>query len=42
MVNLLIENGNMQLEINREATERAGLRISSRVLRLARIVGSAS
>jgi hypothetical protein len=38
MVNFFLENGKVRFEINRTAAERAGLRISSRLLQLAKIV----
>ena len=38
IVNFFLENGKVRFEINRNAAERAGLRISSRLLQLARIV----
>ena len=36
IVNFVIESGKVRFEINPEAAERAGLRISSRLMRLAR------
>ena len=38
IINFFLENGKVRFEINRTAAERAGLRISSRLLQLARIV----
>lgn len=38
IVNFFLENGKVRFEINRNAAERAGLRISSRLLQLAKIV----
>lgn len=38
MINFLLEGGRVRFEVNLEATEREGLRISSKVLSLARIV----
>jgi uncharacterized protein DUF4154 len=38
IVNFFLENGKVRFEINRSAAERAGLRISSRLLQLAKIV----
>ena len=38
IVNFFLEDGKVRFEINRNAAERAGLRISSRLLHLARIV----
>lgn len=38
IVNFFLENGKVRFEINRTAAERARLRISSRLLQLARIV----
>jgi uncharacterized protein DUF4154 len=38
MINFTLEGGRVRFEINLEATEREGLRISSKVLSLARIV----
>lgn len=38
MVNFLIENGKIQFEINLDASRRAGLRISSQLLKLAHII----
>jgi hypothetical protein len=40
MVNLIIEENRVQFEINIDTAERAGLTISSRALKLARIVRS--
>jgi hypothetical protein len=39
LVNFVLEGGNVRFEIAVEAAERAGLRISSRLLRLARDAG---
>jgi hypothetical protein len=39
IVNFMVEGANVRFEINPEAAERAGLRISSRLLRLAREPG---
>lgn len=36
IINLRVDGGNVRFEIDREAAERVGLRISSRLLRLAR------
>jgi hypothetical protein len=38
IVNFFLENGKIRFEINRNAAERAGLRFSSRLLQLAKIV----
>ena len=38
MINFTLEGGKVHFEVNLEATEREGLRISSKVLSLARIV----
>ena len=38
MVNFFLENGKIRFEINLEASQRAGLKISSQLLKLARIV----
>jgi hypothetical protein len=38
ILNFFLENGKVRFEINRNAAERAGLRISSRLLQLAKIV----
>ena len=38
IVNFFLENGKVRFEINRSAAERAGLRFSSRLLQLAKIV----
>lgn len=38
IVNFVLENGKVRFEINRNAAERAGLRFSSRLLQLAKIV----
>jgi hypothetical protein len=38
IVNFFLENGRVRFEINRNAAERAGLRFSSRLLQLAKIV----
>lgn len=38
IVNFFLEDGKVRFEINRNGVERAGLRISSRLLQLARIV----
>lgn len=38
MVGLVTEKGRIVMEVNREAAERAGLRFSSKLLRLVRIV----
>jgi hypothetical protein len=38
IVNFFLENGKVRFEINRNAAERAGLRFSSRLLQLAKIV----
>jgi len=38
MVNFFVENGKIRFEINLEASRRAGLKISSQLLKLARIV----
>jgi hypothetical protein len=40
MVNFIIEDNRVQFEINIDAAERAGLKISSRALKLARVVRS--
>jgi hypothetical protein len=40
MISLMLEDGHVQLEINAAAAERVHLRISSRLLNLARIVPS--
>lgn len=40
MIQLTVEEGRVRFEVNAEAAERAGLRISSRLLGLARIVRS--
>ncbi len=37
IVNFLVENGNVRFEIDAEAAERGNLKISSRLLRLARV-----
>lgn len=39
MINFFIEDKTVRFEINREAAARAGLRISSKLLRIARLVG---
>jgi len=41
-INLVVDGQRIRLEINPEAAQRRGLRISSRVLRLARIVQGGS
>jgi hypothetical protein len=41
MVGLVPRDGRMSIEINREASEQAGLQFSSKVLRLARLVSTA-
>ena len=41
MVNFTVEGTSVRFEIDSEAAERAGLRISSRLLRLARSPGGA-
>lgn len=38
VINLYTEDGRIRFEINRKAAERRGLRLSSRLLRLARLV----
>jgi hypothetical protein len=38
IVNFFLENGRVRFEINRNAADRAGLRFSSRLLQLAKIV----
>ena len=38
IVNFFLENGKVRFEINRSAAERSGLRFSSRLLQLAKIV----
>lgn len=38
MVNFFLENGKIRFEINLEASRRAGLKISSQLLKLARII----
>jgi hypothetical protein len=38
IINFFVENGKVRFEINRTAAERAGLRISSRLLQLAKII----
>lgn len=38
MVNFFLENGKIRFEINPEASRRAGLKISSQLLKLARII----
>ena len=38
MVNFFVENGKIRFEINLEASRRAGLKISSQLLKLARII----
>lgn len=38
MINFFVENGKIRFEINPEASQRAGLKISSQLLKLARIV----
>jgi hypothetical protein len=38
IVNFFLENGKVRFEINREASRRAGLKISSQLLKLARII----
>ena len=42
MVRFYLDSGTVRFEIHRDAAERAGLRISSRLLQLARIVGGPS
>ena len=42
IVNFFLENGKVRFEINRNAAERVGIRISSRLLQLARIVDPAA
>jgi hypothetical protein len=39
LVNFIIENGSVRFEIDSQAAERADLRISSHLLRLARSAG---
>jgi len=39
MINFVLEDRRMKFEVNRKATEESGLRLSSQLLRLARIVG---
>lgn len=39
IVNLYLERGKVRFEVNLEAAKRAGITLSSRMLRLARIVG---
>jgi len=39
MINLVIEDNTVRIEINQAATDRAGLKVSSKLLRLARRVG---
>ncbi len=39
MINFFTDENKVRLEINVEATERAGIRISSQLLKLARVVG---
>jgi hypothetical protein len=39
MINFTVAENKVQFEINVGAAERAGLKISSKVLKLARIVG---
>jgi len=38
LINFVVDGGNVRFEINRSGAERAGLRISSRLLQLARLV----
>jgi hypothetical protein len=38
IINFTLEGGNVRFEINRLAAERAGLKISSRLLNLAKVV----
>ncbi|HVG54115.1 MAG TPA: YfiR family protein [Vicinamibacterales bacterium] len=38
LINFVLDHGNVRFEINRSGAERAGLRISSRLLQLARLV----
>jgi hypothetical protein len=38
MINLLVEEGKIRMEVNPQAVDRAGLRVSSKVLALSRIV----
>jgi len=40
MIGFFFEDGRVRLEVNREAAERAGLRISSKLLSVARLVNS--
>jgi hypothetical protein len=40
MANFYLDDGNVRIEISPAAAERAGLRVSSRLLQLARIVGA--
>lgn len=42
MINFVIDNGRVRFEINQDSAERAGLKISARLLSLARIVGGGS
>ena len=39
VISFLIEDETVQFEVNLQAAERAGIKISSRLLRVARIVG---
>ncbi len=39
MINFVLEDRRMRFEVNRRTTEESGLRLSSQLLRLARIVG---
>jgi hypothetical protein len=39
-VNFFLEGGRLRFEVNTEAVRRAGLKVASQVLRLARIVGA--
>lgn len=39
MINFYMENKNVRFEINQKAAERAGLKISSNLLKIAKIVG---
>jgi hypothetical protein len=41
-VNFFMEDGRVRLEVNLDSTRRARLRLSSKLLRLARVLGSAS
>ena len=42
LVRFYVDGGTVRFEINRESADRSGLRISSRLLQLARIVSASS